>query len=313
MRSNFNCFLFSFFLLNIACVKGVPKSDLTILWRSIDSLNTNLPEGIRVFEGVNEEIPLTAWYALIDLKDANLKVDVVTSDDSSGRETVSSFAEDLGACLVVNGGYFRMDLNPTKHVGLLAIDNEILQNSTYSVTREAQKYYIARGAVGIDESGNIDIAWVSTHNDSLFEWKEPFANHPLKPMDKPEISNAIWWDYPDVLSAGPVLIQEGSIKVTSDEEVFFGTSIPKTHPRTAVGYTGDGKLLLVVVDGRQAKSRGVDLNELAGIMKSLGAVEALNLDGGGSSSIVVNGVLLNRPAGSTVQRAVMSAISVVCN
>ena len=95
MRSNFNCFLFSFFLLNIAGVKGVPKSDLTILWRSIDSLNTNLPEGIRVFEGVNEEIPLTAWYALIDLKDANLKVDVVTSDDSSGRETVSSFAEDL--------------------------------------------------------------------------------------------------------------------------------------------------------------------------------------------------------------------------
>ncbi|MCH7496073.1 MAG: hypothetical protein IH825_08310, partial [Candidatus Marinimicrobia bacterium] len=148
-------------------------------------MHNNLPESIRVFEGVNEEIPLTAWYALINLKDANLKVDIVASDDSSGKETVSSFAEDLGACLVVNGGYFRTDLNPTKHVGLLAIDDEILQNSTYSVTRNTQKYYIARGTFGIDESGKVDIAWVSTHDNLLFEWKEPFANTPQKPITKP--------------------------------------------------------------------------------------------------------------------------------
>ena len=313
MRPNYNCFLFCFLLLNIACVKGTPESGVTISWQSVDSLNNNLPESIRVFEGVNEEIPLTAWYALINLKDANLKVDVVASDDSSGRETVSSFAEDLGACLVVNGGYFRMDLNPTKHVGLLAIDDEILQNSTNSVTRNTQKYYIARGAVGIDESGNVDIAWVSTYNNSLFEWKEPLANTPQKPIMKPDISDANRWEFPDVLSAGPVLIQNGTIRVTSEEEVFFGTSIPKIHPRTAVGYTKKGELLLVVVDGRQLQSRGVNLIELAEIMKSLGAVEALNLDGGGSSSMVVNGVLLNKPVGSTVQRAVMSAISVVCN
>jgi len=313
MRPNFNCFLLCFFLLNIACVRGTPESDTTISWQSIDTLNSNLPESIKVFEGVNEEIPLTAWYALINLKDANLKVDVIASDDSSGRETVSSFAEDLGACLVVNGGYFRMDLNPAKHVGLLVIDDEILQNSTYSVTRNTQKYYIARGAVGIDESGNVDIAWVSTHNDSLFEWKEPLANTPQKPIMKPDISDASRWDFPDVLSAGPVLIQNGIIRVTSEEEVFFGTSIPKIHPRTAVGYTEKGELLFVVVDGRQQKSRGADLNELAELMKSLGAVEALNLDGGGSSSMVVNGVLLNKPAGKRIQRAVMSAISVVCN
>ena len=313
MLSNFNGFLFYFFLLNIACVKGIPEPDLTIPWRSVDSLNNNLPESIRVFEGVNEEIPLTAWYALINLKDADLKVDIVASDDSSGKETVSSFAEDLGACLVVNGGYFRMDLNPTKHVGLLAIDDEILQNSTYSVTRNTQKYYIARGTFGIDESGKVDIAWVSTYDNALFEWKEPFANAPQKPIMKPNISDAYRWDFPDAVSAGPVLIQNSSIRVTSEEELFFGTSIPKLHPRTAVGYTKNGELLLVVVDGRQQQSRGVYLNELAEIMKSLGAVEALNLDGGASSSMVVNGVLLNKPAGGRVQRAVMSAISVVCN
>ena len=313
MRSKFNCILFCLFLLNIACVKSIPESDVAISWQSVDSLNNNLPESVRVFEGVNEEIPLTAWYALINLKDADLKVDIVASDDSSGRETVSSFAEDLGACLVVNGGYFRMDLNPTKHVGLLAIDDEILQYSTYSVTRNTRKYYVARGAFGIDESGKVDIAWVSTHDNSLFEWKEPHANTPQKPIMKPDISDAYRWYFPDAVSAGPVLIQNNSIRVTSEEEVFFGTSIPKIHPRTAVGYTKNGEYLLVVVDGRQQQSRGVNLNELAEIMKSLGAVEALNLDGGASSSMVVNGVLLNKPAGGKVQRAVMSAISVVCN
>ncbi len=306
-----SCLLFV--LLTFACVEVKPDTEINLSWNSIDSLNSRLPESVRVYEGVNEEIPLKAWYAKIDPKDTDLKIDVVASDDSSGRETVSSFAKDLGACLVVNGGYFRMDLNPTKHVGLLAIDNEILQNSTHSVTRDTLKFYIARGAVGIDDAGNVDIAWVSSYNDSLFEWDEPFANTPLKAIAEPKISYAKRWNFPDILSAGPVLIQDGFIRVTSDEEVFFGTSIPKIHPRTAVGYNKDGELLLLVVDGRQQQSRGVNLKELAGIMKSLGAIEALNLDGGGSSSMVVNGVLLNKPGGGTEQRAVMSAISVLCN
>ena len=98
-----------------------------------------------------------------------------------------------------------------------------------------------------------------------------------------------------------------------DEEVFFDTSIPKVHPRTAIGYTNEGEMLLLVVDGRQSESRGVNLDELAWIMKDIGAVEALNLDGGGSSSIFVNGILLNKPVGGTSQREVMSAIAIFCN
>ena len=57
-------------------------------------------------------------------------------------------------------------------------------------------------------------------------------------------------------------------------------------------------------------SRGVDLPELANIMQELGCEDAINLDGGGSSALVVNGMLLNRPAGKTVEREVMSAIAV---
>ena len=72
----------------------------------------------------------------------------------------------------------------------------------------------------------------------------------------------------------------------------------------------DGKYILMVVDGRQPGSRGVDLNELSILMYDLDCYEAINLDGGGSSALVVNGKLLNKPAGFNTQREVMSAIAV---
>ena len=108
-------------------------------------------------------------------------------------------------------------------------------------------------------------------------------------------------------------MHEGKIRVTSDEEVFFGSTISNIHPRTAAGYRNSGELVLLVVDGRQIDSRGVDLQELAILMRDLGCVEAINLDGGGSSAMVVDGKLLNRPAGTTSQREVMSAIAVSVN
>ena len=88
------------------------------------------------------------------------------------------------------------------------------------------------------------------------------------------------------------------------------SSIPEIHPRTAAGYRKDGNLVLLVVDGRQVNSRGVDLMELAIIMRDLDCVEAINLDGGRSSAMVVDGKLMNRPAGTSSQREVMSAIAV---
>jgi exopolysaccharide biosynthesis protein len=107
-------------------------------------------------------------------------------------------------------------------------------------------------------------------------------NHPEEPVNSFNFSKAEPWDVDDALHAGPVLMHDGKIRVTSDEEVFFGSTIPNIHPRTAAGYRISGELVLLVVDGRQVSSRGVDLQELAILMKDLGCVEAINLDGGGS-------------------------------
>jgi exopolysaccharide biosynthesis protein len=109
-----------------------------------------------------------------------------------------------------------------------------------------------------------------------------------------------------------MLLRDGALRVTADEEVFFGTAIPATHPRTAAGRTAEGDLILMVVDGRQPASRGVNLQELAYLMAQVGAVDAMNLDGGGSSTLVVRGVRLNRPTGYDVEREVLSALVTTC-
>lgn len=107
----------------------------------------------------------------------------------------------------------------------------------------------------------------------------------------------------DLLQAGPLLVHSGQAVLSdgADPEGFsaaveqFDSDITAgRHPRAALG-VGDGYLLAVVCDGRAADDCGLTLAELAELMASLGAHEAVNLDGGGSTSLVCDGRLVNRP------------------
>jgi hypothetical protein len=108
------------------------------------------------------------------------------------------------------------------------------------------------------------------------------------------------------ISGNNFLVHDGIIRAIDDREM---------HPRTAVGVDSDtGEVLLLVIDGRQADSRGYTMVELANLMVDLGADEAVNLDGGGSSTMVAknrNGAMavLNDPSDG-FQRWVANAIEV---
>lgn len=296
------------------CGTEAKKQDsISLIWEPATALNKALPRGVRVYTGNNDDLPLRAWYVRIDETSSRIASRVVVSDDpSDNRETVSSFAHGLGACVAVNGGYFRMDRTPADHVGLLMTDGHVLWPATQSVVRDSISYEIARAAIGFAEGGDIEITWATSRGDTVYAWSDPPLHRPGQPAPRLDYGSAKVWDVIDAVAGGPVLIMNGRIRITADQEVFFGTSIPDVHPRTAAGRTRDGDLLVMVVDGRQTVSRGVDLEELAQLMLDVGAVEALNLDGGGSSTLVVNGVLLNRPTGGVFQREVMSALATFC-
>lgn len=121
---------------------------------------------------------------------------------------------------------------------------------------------------------------------------------------------AEWPGLLDAIGGNCMLVQKGVISgdVIDRPEAFFR----ERAPRTAVGWRADGQIVLVTVDGRQADwSIGMTPRELADLMRSLGATEAVNLDGGGSTALAVRGVLANRPSDPAGERAVGPALVVV--
>lgn len=99
------------------------------------------------------------------------------------------------------------------------------------------------------------------------------------------------------IGGGPRLVTDGFVTVSVEEEKFQPDIALGRAPRTAIGITPDNHLLMVVVDGRSKDSIGMTLEELANLMISLGATQAMNLDGGGSSTLVIRNLIYNSPSG----------------
>ena len=110
-----------------------------------------------------------------------------------------------------------------------------------------------------------------------------------------------------VLSFGPALVEDGEIAVTQGEEV--GKAMA-SNPRTAIGICEDGHYVFVVSDGRTDESEGLSLYELAEFLRELGVETAYNLDGGGSSTMVYQGEVVNNPttSGNSVKERSVSDI-----
>ena len=106
-------------------------------------------------------------------------------------------------------------------------------------------------------------------------------------------TNPKWENVKHIISGGPYLVKNGDVYVDAAEEKLL--AIGGRNPRSAIGYTRDNDLILVAVDGREGSSIGLTLTELAHFMKSLNCVNAINLDGGGSTVMYVNGNIVNNP------------------
>jgi exopolysaccharide biosynthesis protein len=123
-----------------------------------------------------------------------------------------------------------------------------------------------------------------------------------EPVDCDE-TDTRWAEADDALAAGPLLLRDGVPVVDVESEAFSRVFALARHPRTAFGVRADGTLVLLTVDGRQAEhSVGMSLPELAALLGDLGAVDAINLDGGGSTTMVVGGRTVNRPSDPAGER-----------
>ncbi|HEY0658298.1 MAG TPA: phosphodiester glycosidase family protein [Pyrinomonadaceae bacterium] len=117
--------------------------------------------------------------------------------------------------------------------------------------------------------------------------------------------------YKNIVSGVPQLIKNGKIEITWEQEKSSKAFVETRHPRTAVAKLKDGKFLMVTVDGRQpGVSVGMNLNELAEMLLEFGATDAMNLDGGGSTTMFLGGKIVNQPSDKEGERKVSDAILV---
>lgn len=115
----------------------------------------------------------------------------------------------------------------------------------------------------------------------------------------------------DITNGIPQLIKNGKIDITWEQEKASKSFAETRHPRTAVAKLKDGKFLMMTVDGRQpGVSVGMSLQELAEYLFSLGAVDAMNLDGGGSTTMFLDGKVVNTPSDKEGERKIGDAIVV---
>lgn len=282
-------------------------------WQPREDLNAGLPSSLRVFEARDEKLPLRAWLVEASPAPKEWKPRAELSDDADGLETVESFARDRDALVAINTGYF----GGGKSLSLVVEDGKVLSHNVPSLARDGASLYPTRAAFGIDAKGACDITWVYSVDGQLLRYPQPSPIGASAPQPKPSEKFPVGgerWKPRLALGGGPVLLESGAERITFDEEVFWGSGmgqLSSRHPRTALGYTRDGRLLLLVVDGRSDASAGATLGELARELQARGAHEALNLDGGGSTTLVVNGLVVNKPSDPQGAREVASALLLV--
>jgi hypothetical protein len=162
---------------------------------------------------------------------------------------------------------------------------------------------------------SFETAWVYHFDNEMtgvYTFAQPLAHTDTTIAPAPQQQDgSLWSGVVEAVGGGPNLVSNGQVNVTYDQEVMFGSGVGLTDgdPRTAIGYTADGKIILFVVNGRGA-SQGMSLPQVAQTMINLGCVEAINLDGGGSSTFFADGQVRNTPSDGT-ERLVASAFAIV--
>ena len=270
--------------------------------------------------------PNIMYYAIVDVSDKSLKF---TTDTAYKRRLTPSrfYQKNNKPLLVVNCSFFsfatNQNLNAVVKNGKILSYNQQTQEGRGKDTLTYIHSFL--GAIGITKKRKIDIAWTYTDSskrniyasqypvdffkDSIEDINVKYVNEKI-----PQPAKFSRWNVKTAIGGGPVLIQNNEIKISNNEErKFAGKAVNNPEPRTAIGYTKDNKLVILVCEGRSDSAAGLSLIQLARILKDIGCVEALNLDGGGSTCMLINGKQSNTPSGKGIQRPVPSVFLIERN
>lgn len=275
-------------------------------WKNVTADYT-VSDGIAVYSYSDKFFGRSAiaYIAVADASKTGIGIwsinDPTLSGTTDALKTPSQVYSDSPASIIVNGGYFYSSGGKNYSASLAVKDGTVLaQNINYASEDWATMYYPTRAAFVQYEDGTYASCWTyySSSTGGMYMYGEPAGNSwsstPLQIPNETFPANADTQPLKNAIGGGPVLLKNGAVVDSYKAELFDGTSGigPDIYaPRTAIGVSADNKLVLFVCEGRQMTDgvTGLTTEEVAKVLYSLGCRDAINLDGGGSSCMLIGG------------------------
>lgn len=276
-----------------------------------------LPSYLSVYKYTRKvsEKNVMAYIGVADMNDKSARFTIL--GEAQGAKTPQQFFDTSDKPkIVLNAGYFW----DGHSLGLIIRDGKTVKPAQPMVWRNyngaSTVYYPTQGIFGVGEDGVFHSHWAYESSGKLFVYPNPSPNKTgEKPQEVPSDrfpTGAQQWAPKQAIGAGPILIKDGKYKNLWEQEMFDASSgIGPTvnNPRSAIGYTPSGHLVFFICEGRNktANTPGLTLKEVADLLLDLGCSQALNLDGGGSSCMLINGKETIIPSDGK-QRAVTNVV-----
>lgn len=277
-------------------------------WTNVTDTFTAVPEGIGIYRSPEKisDIPVVAYIAVAD--PARISWDVRSISDptiqgtSEQLKTPSAYYQETAAQVIINGGYFFAEGGKRYSASVAVSEGRTYGvNINYASLDWVTMYYPTRGVFYQDAGAQPAVGWTYWSGAARhYLYGEPAQNawsqKPLQVPDATFPAQAKDFAPQTAIGGGPVLLKDGEVVNSWKAELLYGDGaddkMPEArHPRTAIGFTAEGRLLLFVCEGRGMTQgvAGMTFAEEAAVLKSLGCTQALNLDGGGSSCMLVQG------------------------
>ena len=283
-----------------------PVIDATLdRWTEVSADYDALPAYIKVYRSPEalEGKYAVAYIAVADLDSAEWDIWSVRSDDSyvtsDSYKTPSDIYDEEEWPVVMNGGFFYVSGGKNYTASLAVKDSEVLAyNINYASEDWKSIYYPTRAAFLEFQDGSFDACWTYKRWDAHLMYPSPADNsweaEPAAQPGEDYPEGGVTFEAMTGIGGGPVLIDNAEFVDSYVQELFYGPtgiSPDSDQPRSAIGVTSDRRMIFFVCEGRQMTEgvNGLTTAEVANVLLDLECVEAINLDGGGSSCMLING------------------------
>lgn len=284
----------------------LPVIDATLdRWTDVSADYDALPAYIKVYRSPEalEGKHAVAYIAVADLDSAEWDIWSVRSDDSyvtsDSYKTPSDIYDEEEWPVVMNGGFFYVSGGKNYTASLAVRDSEVLAyNINYASEDWKSIYYPTRAAFLEFQDGSFDACWTYKRWDAHLMYPSPADNsweaEPAAQPGEDYPEGGVTFEAMTGIGGGPVLIDNAEFVDSYVQELFYGPtgiSPDSDQPRSAIGVTSDRRMIFFVCEGRQMTEgvNGLTTADVANVLLDLECVEAINLDGGGSSCMLING------------------------